>query len=511
MPIYRDISTPNPFYEYLANDEARKASKPNNVYMDAMGFGMGCCCLQVTLQATHLEEAKNLYDQLAPMTPIALALSAASPVYRGYLTDRDCRWDVISASVDDRTREEMGETRDLKEAKHRIGKSRYDSISCYLSRHGQKYNDLPLTFDKNYYELMVANKVDPAVSRHIAHLFIRDPITLYKELLDQTDSQLDHFENIQSTNWQTMRFKPPPAVHSPIGWRVEFRPLEAQTSDFENAAYVVFIILLSRVILAYKLNFLMPISLVDENMIEAQKRDAVRESKFWFRTDIMHRSSKEPLSTVLENCTNSSSTNNNNNLMATLSSSSMNTTTTNNTTMTNGTNNSNRPGLRAAARMMNHHNNHHNHNNNNNINVSNNYNGQDNHRRHTHRTSTPTPHETTNLVTKNVDNTGGVQLLTCNEIINGKEGFVGVMPIVWHYVESLEDGSNTELILKIKQYLRLVADRASLKVKTTARMMRDFIDSHPKYGHDSVVNDEVAYDLLTTMDKIGKSTMTWLQ
>lgn len=37
-----------------------------------------------------------------------LALSAASPVHRGYLTDRDCRWNIISASVDDRTDEEQG-------------------------------------------------------------------------------------------------------------------------------------------------------------------------------------------------------------------------------------------------------------------------------------------------------------------------------------------------------------------------------------------------------------------
>lgn len=37
-----------------------------------------------------------------------MALSAASPFYRGYVSDIDCRWGVISASVDDRTREERG-------------------------------------------------------------------------------------------------------------------------------------------------------------------------------------------------------------------------------------------------------------------------------------------------------------------------------------------------------------------------------------------------------------------
>lgn len=68
-------------------------------------------------------------------------------------------------------------------------------------------------------------------------------------------------QNIQSTNWQTMRFKPPPP-HSTIGWRVEFRPCEVQVTDFENAAIVCFVVLLTRVILSYQLNFLIPISKV---------------------------------------------------------------------------------------------------------------------------------------------------------------------------------------------------------------------------------------------------------
>lgn len=93
-------------------------------------------------------------------------------------------------------------------------------------------------------------------------------------------------QNLQSTNWQTMRFKPPPP-NSDIGWRVEFRPMEVtnasselfspsyptchlldllfqvQLTDFENAAYVVFVVLLTRVILSYKLDFLIPLSKVN--------------------------------------------------------------------------------------------------------------------------------------------------------------------------------------------------------------------------------------------------------
>lgn len=40
---------------------------------------------------------------------------------------------------------------------------------------------------------------------------------------------------------------------------------------------------MTRVILSYQLDFLMPISRVDENMQTAQKRDACRKEKFWFR------------------------------------------------------------------------------------------------------------------------------------------------------------------------------------------------------------------------------------
>lgn len=71
----------------------------------------------------------------------------------------------------------------------------------------------------------------------------------------------DTAQNIQSTNWQTLRFKPPPA-NSPIGWRVEFRPMEVQLTDFENAAFAVFIVLLSRAILHFNLNLYIPISKV---------------------------------------------------------------------------------------------------------------------------------------------------------------------------------------------------------------------------------------------------------
>lgn len=145
---------------------------------------------------------------------------------------------------------------------------------------------MPLIYDEKIYQRLLDGDIDPLLAQHVAHLFIRDSVSLFSEKVHQNDEEdTDHFENIQSTNWQTMRFKPPPP-HSTIGWRVEFRPCEAQLTDFENAAIVCFVVLLTRVILSYHLNFLIPISKVDENMQKAQQQNAYRTNKFWFRKNI---------------------------------------------------------------------------------------------------------------------------------------------------------------------------------------------------------------------------------
>ncbi|CAG2183597.1 unnamed protein product, partial [Oppiella nova] len=71
--------------------------------------------------------------------------------------------------------------------------------------------------------------------------------------------------------------------------------MEIQMTDFENAAYAVFVVLLSRIILQYNLNLVIPISKVDENMSEGQKRDAINRSKFWFRKDIFSSNESQEL------------------------------------------------------------------------------------------------------------------------------------------------------------------------------------------------------------------------
>jgi glutamate--cysteine ligase catalytic subunit len=143
--------------------------------------------------------------------------------------------------------------------------------------------DPNLLFDESIKEQLLQGGMDDRLATHFAHLFIRDPIVIFSEDLKELDmSKTDHFENLQSTNWQHIRFKPPPAG-SDIGWRVEFRPMEIQITDFENAAFAVFMVLITRAILSFDLNFYIPIGKTDENMETAHARDAVLEKKFYFR------------------------------------------------------------------------------------------------------------------------------------------------------------------------------------------------------------------------------------
>ena len=297
VPVFKDEKTASPFKDptvdydlhlWPEDDDVRNgAAKDDCVYMDAMAFGMGSCCLQITFQAKNIREGRTLYDQLSPLGPIMLALTAATPIYKGFLVDTDVRWNQISRAVDDRTAEELGE-KPLMHDRWRIPKSRYASNSTYISQDPRlrpEYMDPDLIVDPKLKQKLMDGGMDDLLATHFAHLFIRDPIVIFNEDLKELDADgANHFENIQSSNWQHMRFKPPPPG-SDIGWRVEFRSMEIQITDFENAAFSIFIVLVTRAILSFDLNFYMPIARTTENMETAHTRDAVNTSKFWFRKD----------------------------------------------------------------------------------------------------------------------------------------------------------------------------------------------------------------------------------
>lgn len=81
-----------------------------------------------------------------------------------------------------------------------------------------------------------------------------------------------------------MRLKPPPSVDSEIGWRVEFRTMDIQLTDYENSAMIVLLLMLNNVINNFDVDFIVPISKVDENMERAHDVDAILNQKFWVKT-----------------------------------------------------------------------------------------------------------------------------------------------------------------------------------------------------------------------------------
>ncbi|KAJ5328132.1 hypothetical protein N7452_008522 [Penicillium brevicompactum] len=435
VPVFHDKNTPKPFKDPTVNydlhnwpedDDVRNgAAKDDHVYMDAMAFGMGSCCLQITFQAKNMTEGRKLYDQLSPLGPILLALTAATPIYKGFLVDTDVRWNQIGNAVDDRTREELGEA-PLENDRWRIPKSRYASNSTYLSqdpRLRKEYFDPDLVVDEDIKKRLMDGGMDELLATHFAHLFIRDPLVIFSEDLEELDlNKSDHFENLQSTNWQHMRFKPPPPDKDDIGWRVEFRSMEIQITDFENAAFSIFIVLVTRAILSFDLNFYIPIQRTTENMETAHARDAVNDRKFWFR--------KDPFASRVPRSSQQS---------------------TNGSTFSSGTSSA---------------------------------------------VNTPPPSPPLGPVETEFD------LMTIDDIVNGcaDGSFPGLIPLVESYLNSVNVDVETRCFLA--SYLDLIRKRANGTLWTGARWMREFVAKHPSYKQDSVVSEEITYDLVKAVEEM---------
>lgn len=93
VSIFRDSNTPWPFRDPLIRHGGQDGCEietacelvvnEGSVHLDTMMFGGGCCGLQATMQLRNVSEARKLHDQLIPLAPIMLALSAATPIWKG--------------------------------------------------------------------------------------------------------------------------------------------------------------------------------------------------------------------------------------------------------------------------------------------------------------------------------------------------------------------------------------------------------------------------------------------
>ncbi|GFH57971.1 hypothetical protein CTEN210_14447 [Chaetoceros tenuissimus] len=447
------------------------------IHMDAMAFGMGCCCLQITFQATDLDESRFMYDQLAVVAPIMMALTASTPILKGRIADTDCRWGIISESVDDRTTVERGRHMDEWEdqpemagkGKRRLYKSRYDCISTYIyqglqgmpqagtnntlaNRILNMYNDIPVPIDEESYQLLRDTGIDPALSQHISHLFVRDPLVIFDGAVEELDDevQTEHFESIQSTNWQSVRWKPPPPRNNPndphIGWRTEFRSMEMQLTDFENAAFTVFIVLLTRTILTFDLNLYIPISRVDANMQRAHSRNAAAQGNFFFRRHMAPLEEGDDGYGVRY------------------------------TSMFS------RVGSQTELNSMQ---------------SPSTYDEVDEKGVSKQRRAAP--------VASGSDEENSYEEMTMKEIMTGKgDYFPGLIPLVRAYLDYINCDDVAHA--KITKYLDFIEQRATGALITPATWMRKFVRNHPAYKGDSYVNQEIAYDLMVACKEIGEGT-----
>lgn len=314
----------------------------------------------------------------------------------------------------------------LKNDRWRIPKSRYASNSTYISqdpRLRKEYFDPDLVVDEDIKKRLMDGGMDDLLATHFAHLFIRDPLVIFSEDLEELDlNKSDHFENLQSTNWQHMRFKPPPPDKDDIGWRVEFRSMEIQITDFENAAFSIFIVLITRAILSFDLNFYIPIQRTTENMETAHARNAVLDRKFWFRKDPFPRRVPRSAQQSTNGSTFSSTT--------------------------------------SSA------------------------------------VNTPPPSPPLGPVETEFD------LMTIDDIVNGcaDGSFPGLIPLVESYLNSVNVDVETRCFLA--SYLDLIRKRADGTLWTGARWMREFVAKHPSYKQDSVVSEEITYDLVKAVEEM---------
>ena len=66
-------------------------------------------------------------------------------------------------------------------------------------------------------------------------------------------------------------------------------------------------------------------------------------------------------------------------------------------------------------------------------------------------------------------------------------------------------GYNKEEVGQVKNYLSFLSARAKGEVPTGARYIRDFVINHPNYKEDSIVSNEIAFDLMTKIEGVNKS------
>lgn len=228
--------------------------------------------------------------------------------------------------------------------------------------------------------------------------------------------------------------------------------MELQLTDFENAAFSIFVVLLSRIIIVFNLNFYIPMSKNDANMENAHSIDAVIAEKFYFRQRCI--SSQACGSVQLYHSTS--------------------------------------PAIRTHSAA-----------------------GDILHKRFPSLFSASKQIDVDDdadagAAASDIES-NGYGLMTCDEILNGNdavadgdETFPGLIPLIHAYLDLIDCTGATRAVLNC--YLELVSLRGSGQLVTTAKWIRNFVQAHEAYQRDSIISSTVHNDLIEACLQISSGT-----
>jgi len=274
-----------PIYQDKLTNTIQDEKFPGFIHLDSFTSGMGNGCLQVTFGIESFYEAIYCYDQLIPLTSILLALTGSSSIVKGKLSGWDNRFNILTQLCDDRTDDEKNP-----DSKNYLYKSRYSNVYSYISDHEyvkDHHNNYPkMSVDEEFVSKMKNKGFPNRFSEFIAQLFVREPMIVFEKLVEiENKDDPSHFLNLMTTNWNSLRFKPPLEKDGDLYYKVEVRPCDLQLTSFENSSIVTFILLYTRLILNYDVNFIIPMDKNDINFSVGHLNDAVHKEKFYWRTN----------------------------------------------------------------------------------------------------------------------------------------------------------------------------------------------------------------------------------
>lgn len=253
--------------------EINLSSNNNKFSLDAMAFGMGCCSLQITLQAKNRYHSLQLHDALSLIGPIFLSLSCSTPIINGKLIDTDGRWSIISQSTDDRM---DGEIRD----------PRFSNIPLFLLNNGFQWNNKVFTKDESIYNTLRKLDIPESLCLLFSYSLNLPPLLMFQSHLEENEYQSNTLNSYLNTFWKSVRLKLPyNDLPSDMGWRVEFRTMDLQLTDFENAAFAVSSMLVAKALVwanIFPYSFLMDID--NDYDLAVKKNSCLKEKFSWNNT-----------------------------------------------------------------------------------------------------------------------------------------------------------------------------------------------------------------------------------